>query len=119
MWILLNVGFFIVFQKCLSIPTRRQVWKGKFSLEFCIAFALKERNVSLGQFTDSKVKEPGIQQLIKKVKKEVTEEAGGKGTEYPIAILTVHMKNGKSYPCRVEKRKGSPMNPLSAEEVME
>jgi 2-methylcitrate dehydratase PrpD len=91
--------------------------EGKFSLEFCIALALQERNVSLQKFTDSKVKEPGIQQLIKKIKKEVTEEAGKKGTEYPIAILMVRMKNGKSYPCRAEKRKGSPLNPLSVEEV--
>jgi 2-methylcitrate dehydratase PrpD len=93
--------------------------EGKFSLEFCIALALKERDVSLRQFTDLKVKELGIQQLVKKIKKEVTEEAGKEGTEYPIAILTVQMKNGKSYPCRIEKRKGSPLNPLSVEEVTE
>ncbi len=93
--------------------------EGKFSLEFCTALALKERNVSLRQFTDSKVKERGIQELIKRVTKEVTEEAGKKGTEYPIAILTVRTKNGKSYPCRVEKRKGSQVNPLSAEEITE
>jgi 2-methylcitrate dehydratase PrpD len=92
--------------------------EGKFSLEFCIALALQERRVNLGHFTDSKVREPGIQKLIKKITKEVTDEAGGKGTELPTAILTVHMKNGATYPCRVRTRKGSPRSPLSAQEVM-
>lgn len=93
--------------------------EGKFSLEFCIALALKERAVGISQFTDSKVKDPEIQGLIKRISKEVTEEAGKRGTEYPIAILTVRMKNGKSYPVRVEKRKGSPLNPLTPDEVKE
>ncbi len=54
---------------------------------------------------------------IRKIKKEVTAEAGGKGTPYPTAIFTVHMKDGKTYPCRVQTRKGSPAYPLSAEEI--
>ena len=91
--------------------------EGKFSLEFCIALALVERRVSIRQFTDSKVKEPKIQELMKKIRKEVTEEAGGKGTPYPTAIFTVHMKDGKSYPSRVQTRKGSPLHPLSAGEI--
>jgi 2-methylcitrate dehydratase PrpD len=110
-------GIFYRYPKMLIHSNPQTGLEGKFSLEFCIALALKERNVSLGQFTDSKVNEPGIRQLIKKIRKEVTEEAGKKGTEYPIAIMTVRMKNGKSHPCRYEKRKGSPLNPLSVEEV--
>jgi 2-methylcitrate dehydratase PrpD len=92
--------------------------EGKFSLEFCIALALVERRVSIRQFTDSKVKEPKIQELMRKIKKEVTEEAGGKGTPYPTAIIMVRMKDGKGYPVRVETRKGSPFHPLTAEEVV-
>jgi 2-methylcitrate dehydratase PrpD len=112
-------GIFYRYPKMLIHSNPQTGLEGKFSLEFCIALALKERDVSLRQFTDLKVKELGIQQLVKKIKKEVTKEAGKEGTEYPIAILTVQMKNGKSYPCRIEKRKGSPLNPLSVEEVTE
>jgi 2-methylcitrate dehydratase PrpD len=111
-------GIFYRYPKMLIHSSPKTGLEGKFSLEFCIALALKERDVNLRQFTDLKVKEPGIQQLIKKVKKEVTEEAGGKGAEYPVAIITVHMKNGKSYSLRNEKRKGNPVNPLSSDEVM-
>ncbi len=110
-------GIFYRYPKMLIHSNPQTGLEGKFSLEFCMAVALAERKVSLLQFTDSKVKEPGIQQLVKRVKKEVTEEAGKKGTEFPIAILMVRMKNGKAYSSKVEKRKGSPLNPLSVEEV--
>jgi 2-methylcitrate dehydratase PrpD len=111
-------GIFYRLPKMLIHSNPQTGLEGKFSLEFCMALALQERKVSLGHFTDSKVKEPGIQKLIKKIKKEVTEEAGGKGTDLPTAIITVHMKNGATYPCRVKTRKGSPKSPLSAQEVM-
>jgi 2-methylcitrate dehydratase PrpD len=111
-------GIFYRLPKQLIHSNPQTGLEGKFSLEFCIALALQERKVSLGHFTDSKVKEPGIQKLIKKIKKEVTDEAGGKGTDLPTAILRVHMKNGTTYPCRVTTRKGSPKSPLSTQEVM-
>ena len=111
-------GIFYRLPKMLIHSNPQTGLEGKFSLEFCIALAIQERKVTLGHFTDSKVKEPGIQRLIKKIKKEVTDEAGGKGTDLPTAIITVHMKNGATYPCRVKTRKGSPKSPLSAEEVM-
>ncbi|MFB3884810.1 MAG: MmgE/PrpD family protein [Thermodesulfobacteriota bacterium] len=110
-------GIFYRYPKMLIHSRPRTGLEGKFSLEFCIALALTERHVSLQQFTDSKVNEPKIQELVRKVRKEVTEEAGKKGTEYPIAIIKVLMKDGKTYPCRFEKRKGSPLNPLSIDEV--
>jgi 2-methylcitrate dehydratase PrpD len=112
-------GIFYRLPSMLRYANPQTGLEGKFSLEFCIALALKERNVSIGKFTNSKVQDPEIQQLTRRVRKEVTEEAGKKGTEYPVAIMTVHMKGGKSYPIRVEKRKGSPLNPLTAEEVRE
>lgn len=110
-------GIFYRLPKQLIHSNPQTGLEGKFSLEFCIALALQERRVSLRHFTDSKVKDPKIRELIGRIKKEVTEEAGGKGTEYPTAIMTVHMKNGKKYPCRVNRRKGSPLHPLSAQEV--
>jgi 2-methylcitrate dehydratase PrpD len=112
-------GIFYRLPKMLIHSTPQTGLEGKFSLEFCIALALLDRDVSIRQFTDAKVKEPKIQELIGKIKKEVTEEAGGKDTLYPAAIMMVRMKNGKNYPCRVEKRKGSPANPLSVTEIME
>jgi len=115
----LECGIFYRLPNMLIHATPQTGLEGKFSLEFCIALALLERKVGIGQFTDAKVKEPKIQALIGRITKKVTAEAGGKDTLYPAAIMTVHMKNGVNYPCKVEKRKGSPASPLSAAEIMQ
>jgi 2-methylcitrate dehydratase PrpD len=112
-------GIFYRLPSMLIHSQPRTGLEGKFSLEFCVALALQDRKVSIRQFTDEQVREPKIQELIKKIKKEVTEEAGGKDTLYPAAILRVRMKNGKNYSCRIEKRKGSPASPLSVKETMD
>lgn len=93
--------------------------EGKFSLEFCLALALTDRSVRLEGFTDSKVREPRIQNLMKRISKEVTKEADSLGTYYPKARTEVKMKDGKMYSSTIEKRKGSPANPLTAQEVKE
>jgi 2-methylcitrate dehydratase PrpD len=111
-------GIYPLYTKMLIHPRPRTGLEGKFSLEFCIALALKERSANVSQFTDSKVQDPMIQALIKRIKKSVIEEAGGKGRDYPALTLTIHMKNGKSYPCKVQPGRGSPLNPLSTDEII-
>lgn len=103
----------------LIYPDPQTGLQGKFSLEFCLALALTDRRVSLEKFTDSKVREPRIRNLMKRISKEVTEEADSLGTYYPKARTDVKMKDGKEYSCTIEKRKGSPANPLTAQEVKE
>jgi 2-methylcitrate dehydratase PrpD len=103
----------------LIYPDPQTGLEGKFSLEFCLALALTDRVVKLEGFTDSKVKDPQIQNLIKRISKEVTKEADSSGTYYPKARIDVKMKDGKAYSCTIEKRKGSPANPLTVQEVKE
>ena len=91
--------------------------EGKFSLEFCAALALSQRAANLKDFVDSKVAEPAIQELIKKVTKRVTDEAGTRGSDVAIALMKVRLKNGISYSYRVEHKKGSPRNPLNTDEI--
>lgn len=104
-------------QTMLIHPNPRTGLEGKFSLEFCVALALSDRVVRLDRFTDSKVREPQIQELIKRVKKHVTREAGGKGLQPSGGTIEVALKNGKKYSYRVENQKRSPDNPLTAVEV--
>jgi 2-methylcitrate dehydratase PrpD len=111
-------GIFYLHPKFLLCSYPQTGLEGKFSLEFCVALALKEKNVSIGQFTDSKVKEPEIQHLMRRVTKFVTEELGVEETQFPGAIVKVNLKNGKSYSHKVEKRKGSPTNPLGVDEII-
>jgi 2-methylcitrate dehydratase PrpD len=111
-------GIFYLYQNILMSSHPQTYLEGKMSLEFCVALALHERRVILEQFTDSKVKEPQIRKLMKVVNKFVDEEVGGKGTLYPGATVKIDLKNGKSHSHQVQKRKGSPANPLVDDEII-
>ena len=47
----------------------------------------------------------------------VPQEADSLGTYYPKARTDVKTKDGHLYTCTIEKRKGSPGNPLTVDEV--
>lgn len=112
-------GIFYLYPKMLIHSEPRTGLEGKFSLEFCVALAISDRQVSLDKFTDEKVNHPEIQKLIKKVRKYVTEDVGGPGTMYPGAVVNITLKDGTSYLARIDARKGSPSNPLSGDEVID
>ena len=92
--------------------------EGKFSLEYCVAAALIDREINIGKFTDEQVNRQEIQAMIKRIKAFVTEEVGSVGTHYPGATIKIHLKDGISHFTKVEARRGSPLNPLSREEVI-
>jgi 2-methylcitrate dehydratase PrpD len=111
-------GIPYLYQKILIHSNPQTGLEGKFSLEFCVALALQERTVNISQFADSKVNEPKIRELIKRIRRVIIEKDGGKGTQSPGAVVTVHMKDGKSYSHKAEERKGSPANPLARHEII-
>jgi 2-methylcitrate dehydratase PrpD len=111
-------GIHPLYTKMLIHSRPRTGLEGKFSLEFCIALALMERSAKVSHFVDSKVQDPMIQELIKRIKKSVIEEAAGKETDYPNMTLVIRMKNGRSYTSKVQPSRGSPLNPLSNEEIV-
>jgi len=111
-------GIFYMYPQMLIHSRPRTGLEGKFSLEFCVALALMQREVRLNGFTDAMVKKTPITALIRQVKTYVAKELGGRGTQYPGAIVKVNLKNGKSHTYRVKNRKGSPANPLTEAEVL-
>ena len=111
-------GIFCLYPTMLIYTRPKTGLEGKFSLEFCVALALTERAVRLKHFTDEKVSDPQIQSLVKRVKKFVTDEVGGKGTQYPGATIKIDLKNGDRYSHKVTNRKGSPSNPLIEDEII-
>ena len=112
-------GIFYLYPKMLIHSEPKTGLEGKFSLEYCVAAALIDREINLGKFTDERVNRQDVQALIKRVKPFVTRDVGDIGTHYPGATVKIHLKNGTSYFTKVEARKGSPSNPLSREEVIE
>ena len=91
-------------------------YEGKFSLEYCVAIALLDGEVSLKQFTDSKVLSTAAQQLLRKIKLVHPDN-------WPIGVdlmqeLMVKLKDGTEYSHSVEIPKGDPENPMSDKELL-
>ncbi|MFC1989565.1 MmgE/PrpD family protein [Chloroflexota bacterium] len=91
--------------------------EGKFSLEFCTAVALVDGSVSLNQFTNEKVKDPAVQELMKRVKYAHPSELGA-GLTYMGGKLLVKLRDGKIYSRQVDAAKGNPENPLNMDELI-
>lgn len=89
--------------------------EGRFSLEYDMAIAIIDGELSLRQYTDEKVESPAAQELMRRVKTTFPKDIG-MGMEEPQEVV-VKLKNGNQYSCKVEKHKGTAENPLSDEEL--
>lgn len=99
-----------------SIHSPKTGQEGRFSLEYDMAIAIIDGELSLKQYTDEKVNSPKAQELMKKVK--ITFPEGiGMGMEEPEEVV-VKLSNGGQYAYKVEKHKGTAENPLTDEEVL-
>ncbi len=98
-----------------SIHLPRTGQEGRFSLEYDMAIAIIEGELSLKQYTDEKVNSPIARELMKKVK-TVFPEGIGMGMEEPQEVI-VRLNDGRELSHRVEKHKGTAENPLSDEEI--
>ena len=92
--------------------------QGKFSMEFCVALALVERKVALPYFKDQKVQDPRIQEMIRKVTFSIRPDLNTlENSGNPSTTVKVLLKDGREFTQTVDEAKGTPGNPLSAEEV--
>jgi len=85
----------IVYPRLIEIaatPEPRTGLEGKFSVQFCLALALEEGAVLLESFDDSKVRNPSLTTIMKKVK--LTSETSYQATRTSEVIIK--FKNGKS-----------------------
>jgi len=98
-----------------SIHNPKTGQEGRFSLEFDMAIAIIDGELSLKQYTDEKVNSPIVRELMKKVKTTFPEGIG-MGMEEPQEVV-VRLRGGKELSHRVEKHKGTAENPLSDEEI--
>jgi 2-methylcitrate dehydratase PrpD len=92
--------------------------QGKFSMEFCVALALLERKVALPYFKDQKVQDPRIQEMIRKVTFSIRPDLNTlENSGNPSTTVKVLLKDGREFTQTVDEAKGTPGNPLNAEEV--
>jgi 2-methylcitrate dehydratase PrpD len=91
--------------------------EGKFSMEFCMAILLLERKAGLGEFSDSVVQRPDVQEMIRKINFYVDPEAESAGFDKMTSILKIHLRDGKVIIGRADFAKGSPADPMTFEEA--
>jgi 2-methylcitrate dehydratase PrpD len=91
--------------------------QGKFSLKYCIASALVDREVTLRHFTDEKVQSPVLRGFMAKVKLSYNEGIIGESLLRMPQKVEVKLRDGTEYAYAVEWPVGYSYNPLSWDEV--
>jgi 2-methylcitrate dehydratase PrpD len=91
--------------------------QAKFSMEFCMAILLLKRRAGLAEFTDEIVNLPEVQAMIRKVDFGVHPEAEAAGYDKMTTILEIKLRDGSTISGRTDFGKGSPVNPMSYDEV--
>lgn len=109
---------------CSHVPgilTRSMAVTGaeaKFSLNYCVARALLDRQVGIGDFTDTRVNEPAVQALMTRITMYVHPGEGCNARNRQYADLEIRLADGTSVTDRVYEQRGHPAaSPLSLEEV--
>lgn len=86
--------------------------EAKFSLEYCIASAICDQEVSLRQFHDDQVNRVHIKDMMKRVKIKVVENMKPEK-----ATVNIETKEGNIYTSTVTDPIGSQKNPLTREQL--
>jgi len=103
---------------CILIHSRPETaLEGKFSIEFCIAISLIDGEVTLKQFTNEKVKDTAVRELMKKIKYVHPPEMGA-GLVDTGGKLVVKRRDGEVHSQMVHVAKGNPENPLSKDDLI-
>jgi 2-methylcitrate dehydratase PrpD len=90
--------------------------EAKFSLEFVVASAIINGEVTLKQFTEKRVADHTLQALISRIRFTHPTEFGSGLTSLG-GELVVKMRGGAVHSCRVDIAKGTPRNPLTLDEM--
>jgi 2-methylcitrate dehydratase PrpD len=79
--------------------------QGKFSMEYCVATALAVGEVSVDSFTDARVAEPSIRELISKITMEVDDRV--QDSLEAAAVVELTTRSGEDLTAMIEVPKGN------------
>jgi 2-methylcitrate dehydratase PrpD len=91
--------------------------EGKFSMEYCVAVALLDGEVTLDQFTDERALADDVQSLVTRVKYSHPPELADEFGFHIPGIVTVKLRSGEEFTSRVASPKGRPENPMTEAEL--
>lgn len=87
------------------------------SLPYCIAAALVDRKITTQTFSDEKLKDERIREVINKIHGEASFEFEKMFPEKQPSRVTIKTKNGKEFSEYLEFPKGHPNEPLTMEDL--
>ncbi len=97
--------------------------EGKTSLPYAVARALIDRRMGLAQFTDEKVQDPQVRELMDKVRIDILPEYSRDGGGADVnaiaapAIVEIKLSDGRLLSRKIIYYRGDPNRPLSADDV--
>jgi 2-methylcitrate dehydratase PrpD len=103
----------------LIYPMPTTSLEGKFSIPFCMAIAILERKAGIAQFTDRKVRQPAVVELMKRVTLYVDAELEALGFDQVRSRVRVKLKDGRTIEGRADVAKGHPLKPMNWAELAE
>ncbi|MGY4720314.1 MmgE/PrpD family protein [Naumannella cuiyingiana] len=95
--------------------------QGKFSMEYVVAAALHDGELTLATFTDDRVQRPEVRALLPLVRAEevATPPVGEPTFRHAYSVLTVRRTDGTEHVVRTDEPKGGARRPLTDEELHE
>jgi len=88
------------------------------SLPYVIAAAVADGNVLPDSFSDEKLKDPRIWELLSKIKVVADPEIDALFPKVKRARVSITTLGGKTHTAQVDHAKGSPQNPMSDDEIV-
>jgi len=88
------------------------------SLPYVVAAAVADGNVLPSSFSDEKLKDPRIWDLLGKIKVIADPEIDAMFPGVKRARVTITTNQGDAHTAQVDNAKGSPLNPMSDEEII-
>ena len=102
----------------LTFDTPQDGLQAKFSMPFCIALAIQDGSVTPLHFTDERVRDPVIVNLMGRIHMEVDPELAKKGyLSRSDSTVRIKLKNGRKLTKRVKMARGNPERPFSDREL--
>lgn len=87
------------------------------SLPYCIAAAIIDGKITTNTFSEEKMKDPAIWEVIDKIKGEASEEFESMFPAKQPSRVTVKTKKGVNFSAYLEYPKGDPREPMTIEDI--
>jgi 2-methylcitrate dehydratase PrpD len=84
-----------------------------------MAIGVLERQAGIAQFTDKKVRDPKVVELMKRVTLYVDDELEGLGYDQVRSRVRITLKDGRTIEGRADVARGHPLKPMSWDELGE